>query len=356
MDESLSAFFHFNLSFYSSMSRKSHHTGVPDSTTLITAQDRELFDEAWRLSRQYHGNTLDVYLPGMIRYGKMVGRYPGVSITGNRCQLLCDHCRGLLLKPMIKTSDPGHLVRQCRAFSKNGDHGVLLTGGSDAHGQLPWKSYLPAIHQISAETDLFLSAHTGFPDDPTCRELKKAGVKQGLIDVMGDHETAGAIYHLKDLEPVLRSLSAIKKSGLQLAPHIVAGLFHGTIKAEMEALEIVRSHSPHVLVIVVLTPLKGTPMAGAPTPSPLEIARLLARARLLMPETPISLGCERPRNHNGLEIERLAIGAGVNRMAIWSDEALGEAERLGLTVRFQHTCCSVDFKKEYASSDQRLNS
>ncbi len=292
----------------------------------------------------------------MIRYGNMRGRYPGVSITGNRCQLLCDHCRGLLLKPMIKTSDPDHLVRQCLAFSKNGCHGVLLTGGSDPHGQLPWGHYLPAIRQINAETDLFLSAHTGFPDDQTCRDLNNAGVKQGLIDVMGDPETATAVYHLKGLRPVLKSLSAIKKSGLQLAPHIVAGLFHGTIKAEMEALDIIRSHSPHVLVIVVLTPLKGTPMAGAPTPSPLEIARLVARARLLMPKVPISLGCERPRNHNGLEIERLAIGAGVNRMAVWSDQALDEAQRLGLTVRFQHTCCSVDFKKEYASSDRRLNS
>jgi len=338
------------------MSRKSHKTGMPEAQRILTAQDRELFDEAWRLSREHHGNTLDLYLPGMIRYGNMRGRYPGVSITGNNCQLLCDHCRGLLLKPMIKTDDPDHLVRQCTAFSRKGAHGVLLTGGSDSHGQLPWKRYLPAIRRISNETDLFLSAHTGFPDYQTCHDLKKAGVKQGLIDVMGDHETAAAIYHLKGLGPVLKSLAAIKESGLQLAPHIVAGLFHGKIKAEMEALNIIRSHSPHVLVIVVLTPLKGTPMADASTPSPLEIARLVARARLLMPETPISLGCERPRNHKGMEIERLAIGAGVNRMAVWSDQALGEAQKLGLTVRFQHTCCSVDFKKQYAACDQRLNS
>jgi uncharacterized radical SAM superfamily protein len=175
------------------------------------------------------------------------------------------------------------------------------------------------------------------------------------MDVMGDDETATRIYHLKGLETVLKSLSAIKESGLQLAPHIVAGLYHGRIRAEMKALEIIRAHSPHVLVIVVLTPLKGTPMAETSHPSPLEIARLVARARLLMPETPISLGCERPRNKEGWEMERLAIRAGINRMAVWSDHALSEARRRGLKIRLQRTCCSVDFRKEYACPQEEMD-
>jgi uncharacterized radical SAM superfamily protein len=256
---------------------------------------------------------------------------------------------------MLKATDPDDLAGRCKAFAKNGAHGVLLTGGADPHGQLPWKRYLPAIDRISAETNLFLSAHTGFPNYQTCLKLKEAGVKQGLVDVMGDHETARSVYHLKGLKPVLEALSGIRKSGLQLAPHIVAGLFHGKMKAEQNALKIIRSHAPHVLVIVVLTPLKGTPMADATTPSPLEIARLIAQARLLMPQVPISLGCERPRNREGWEMERLAIHAGVNRIAVWSHRALSEARRLGLAVRLQRTCCSLDFQEGYASPLQALD-
>ena len=334
------------------MSSKSRNSRAPKTGTILTARDRELMDEAWRLSREHHGNTLDLYLPGMIRYGNVRGRYPAISITGDKCRLLCDHCRGVLLKPMLKARDPDDLVRRCKAFSERGAHGVLLTGGADPRGRLPWQQYLPAIARIGRETGLFLSAHTGFPDHRTCRDLRNAGVQQGLIDVMGDHETATRIYHLKGLETVLESLSAIKESGLQLAPHIVAGLYGGRMRAEMEALEIIRSHAPHVLVIVVLTPLKGTPMADAPQPSPLEIARLVARARLLMPRIPISLGCERPRNRQGWEMERLAIWAGINRMAVWSQQAVDEARGRGLEVRFQRTCCSLDFRKEYACHNE----
>ena len=329
------------------MSSKSRNPGPMEAQTILTAQDQSLFDEAWALSRENHGHTLDLYLPGMIRYGNVRGRYPAISITGNQCRLLCDHCRGLLLRPMLKAKDPDDLLRRCKAFAKNGAHGLLLTGGSNPEGQLPWSDYLSAVQRIKSETGLFISAHTGFPDYKTCCDLKEAGVTQGLIDVMGDHETARAIYHLKGLNPVLEALAGIKESGLQLAPHIVAGLFHGRIKAEQEALKIIRSHDPHVLVIVVLTPLKGTPMAGDTPPSPLEIGRLAAQARLLMPQVPISLGCERPRNRKGWEMERLAIRAGVNRMAVWSDQAVHEARRLGLTIRFQQTCCSLDFKEEY---------
>jgi lipoyl synthase len=331
-----------------SSKRRSHR---PDETgTILRTEDRALFREAWRLTRKYHGDTLDVYLPGMIRYGDLRGRYPAVSITGDRCRLLCDHCRGRLLEPMIKAQNPDDLYRRCRNFAGNGAQGVLLTGGSDLDGRLPWERFLPTIERISADTNLFLSAHTGFPDSPTCRDLKSAGVQQGLMDVMGDDETATRIYHLKGLETVLKSLSAIKESGLQLAPHIVAGLYHGRIRAEMSALEIIRAHSPHVLVIVALTPLKGTPMAEASHPSPLEMAHLVARARLMMPEIPISLGCERPRNKEGWAMERLAIRAGINRMAVWSDQALLEARGRGLKIRFQRTCCSVDFREEYACS------
>ena len=175
------------------MSSKSRNPKPAAAHTILTAEDQALFDEAWRLSRKHHGQTLDMYLPGMIRYGNVRGRYPAVSITGSRCQLLCDHCRGLLLSPMVKVENPEALVKRCSAFAKNGAHGVLLTGGSDLHGQLPWKHYLPAIERIKGETDLFLSAHTGFPGYRTCRQLKTAGVKQGLIDVMGDAETATSI-------------------------------------------------------------------------------------------------------------------------------------------------------------------
>ena len=332
------------------MSRKTIKTDTSPFQMRLSQEDRKLFKAAWDTARANHGNAFTFYLPGMIRYGQIRGRYPAISLTGNRCDLKCEHCKGKLLEPMLNAEGPDHLIEMSRRLAANGAHGILLTGGSDLQGKLPWERYAEVIEKIGRETDLFMSAHTGFPDLESCRLLKKAGLKQGLIDVMGDEQTAARVYHLAGLKQVFDAIEGIKKSGLQLIPHIVAGLWYGKLSAEYKALEIIRDYRPDALVIVVLTPLKGTPMAGVTPPSPLEIGRLIAKARLLMPDVPISLGCERPRDRQGWQMEKLAIRAGATRMAVWSEVAIREAKELGLTPRFQPTCCSLSFIKDFSSS------
>jgi uncharacterized radical SAM superfamily protein len=313
----------------------------------MTSEDELLFEQAFRETRANHGPEVTFYLPGMIRYENLRGRYPAISITGSRCELQCEHCKGRLLDPMIQVSEPDDLIQKAVYLQKRGAHGILLSGGSDPQGRLPWPKYVDAIREMAEKTGLYLSAHVGFPDLETCRQLKKSGLRQALLDVMGDEETASQVYHLNGLQTVKDALESLSQSGLQLAPHIVAGLHYGRMKGEDEALQILSRHDPAVLVVVVLTGLKGTPMAGIAPPSPLEVARLIARARLLMPLLPISLGCERPRNKQGTELEKLALRAGITRMAVWSEEVLEEALRLGLRPRFQATCCSVDFTESF---------
>jgi hypothetical protein len=313
----------------------------------MTSEDESLFEQAFRTTRANHGKEITFYLPGMIRYENLRGRYPAISITGKECELQCEHCKGRLLDPMIQVTEPNDLMQKALYLQKRGVHGILLSGGSDRQGRLPWAKYVDAIREITEATGLYLSAHVGFPDLETCRQLKKSGLRQALLDVMGDEETATRVYHLNGLQTVKDALESVSQSGLQLAPHIVAGLHYGRMKGEDEALRILSRHDPAVLVVVVLTGLKGTPMAGIAPPSPLEVARLIARARLLMPLLPISLGCERPRNKQGTELEKLALRAGITRMAVWSEEVLEEALRLGLRPRFQATCCSVDFTESF---------
>ena len=315
----------------------------------IEKKDRDLFDQAWNVARGHHGNSFTFYLPGMIRYGKIRGLYPALSLTGDRCQLLCEHCKGLLLKPMIKARNPKTLVTKCLKLVRSGNVGILLSGGSDRKGRLPWAKFYQAIQKIKTKTDLFISVHSGFVDFPTAVALKEAGVDQALIDIMGDETTAKMIYHLDSLQDVGISLENLVTSGLDVVPHIVAGLNYGKIQSEYDALKIISSFKVSSVVIVVLTPLKGTPMSGVFPPSPIEIARLIATARLMMPHTSISLGCERPRNKQGQLMEELSIRAGANRIAVWSKKTIDLALHLGLKPRFQLTCCSVPYRKDYSN-------
>lgn len=322
---------------------------IKDIYDNIPESERDLFTHAWKATRENHGDNFTFYLPGMIRYGHMRGLYPAISLTEDRCQLLCEHCKGLLLKPMIQVTSPEALVKKCLNLARSGRVGVLLSGGSDHEGKLPWEEFYQAISRIRSETDLFISIHSGFLDFTTAVALKRAGVDQALIDIMGDEETAKTIYHLDGLRTVITSLENLVNAGLDVVPHIVGGLMYGRIQGEYDALRTISRFRPSALVVVVLTPLKGTPMSGISSPPPIEIARLIATARLMMPNTPISLGCERPRTREGQLMEELAIYAGATRMAVWSRGTINLALNLGLKPLFQPTCCSVPYREDFSS-------
>jgi hypothetical protein len=93
------------------------------------------------------------------------------------------------------------------------------------------------------------------------------------------------------------------------------------------------------LVVVALMRIPGTPAARSEPPNAEQVADIIAAARFQMPEVPISLGCARQRGNSHLEV--LAIDAGVNKLALPSEQAVARARHYGLDIRYQPTCCSV---------------
>lgn len=300
----------------------------------------ERLKEARERSWRRFGKAIDFYLPGIFSLDGHTGKYPAVSITGPECALKCDHCEGKILASMEDVSDPGKLVEICRCLDARRHLGVLISGGCNAEGELPWEDFLPAIRQIKAETDLFVSVHSGLVDAATARGLKEAGADQALIDVIGDDDTFRQVYHLPfGVARIEASLAALDAAGLPMVPHIVCGLHYGKIRGEYRAIEMLKPYTVSQLVFVSLMGIPHTPMWKVVSPAADAVADLIAAARLALPDTLISLGCARERGN--VSMEKLAIDAGVNRMALPSEEAMRHAQDHGLEIAFQHTCCSV---------------
>ena len=302
----------------------------------------ELQAKARDLSWKNWGRRIDFYLPGMITLNGERGKYPAISITGESCKLNCDHCGGQLLKSMIPVTTPEKLIEMCIRADEAGHHGCLISGGCFTNGRLPWGPFIEAISEVKKLTHLNISIHSGLIDHKMAQRFKDAEVDQVLIEVIGDDETFKTVCHTDaGIESIKNSLTALKQAGLSIAPHIVAGLSYGKIKGELNALRMISEFEPPILVIVVLMPLAGTPMQDILPPNPFEIAKLMATARIKMPNTLISLGCARPRGKFSEELEILAIDSGVNRISLWSDAAINRAKEYGLQVEFHKTCCSI---------------
>ncbi len=309
---------------------------------MLSETTQELLARVSGLSWQRFGKRITFHLPGMFVVDGMRGRYPAISITGAHCGLNCDHCAGRILEPMPAATSPRALIDLCLRLKDAGVEGFLVTGGSDSQGRLPWDRFVDALGEVKRRTGLHLSIHSGMLDREVARSLKQAGVDQANLDIVGAEETWREVMHLPDGAALLdRSLEALHEAGLEVVPHVIMGIHFGRILGERKALDILRRYPPRLLVWVALMPLPSTPMAGAAPPSLEEAALLFAESRLAFPESEIALGCARPRGGYRLALERVAIQAGVNRVAVYSEETVDYARSLDLKVHFEQTCCSL---------------
>src|SRR4030042_26200 len=115
------------------------------------------FERAWPDSRARHGSRLTAYLPGMFVVDGRRGKYRAVSITGDKCDLDCGHCKGTLLRSMEHALSADDLKQQGQAAVARGDHGILVTGGCDQQGRLPWEEFIPAIRELKKRSGLTIT-------------------------------------------------------------------------------------------------------------------------------------------------------------------------------------------------------
>jgi len=269
-------------------------------------------------------------------------RFPTISITGKECALNCGHCGRRYLEHMRLCPTPDVLFTTCSRLASKGARGVLISGGYNREGYVPFEGFIDAIGQVKRETGLFINIHTGLMPAWLSRELGRAGVDMASVDLIGSDETIELVLGIeKTTRDYGRVLKELKRVVPHVVPHICIGLHEGKIGGEARALEIAAKIQPAALVFLVLVPTAGTPFEKISPPSPSEVGELITDARSKFPEATLALGCMRPRGDKRAEFELQAIRAGVDRIEIPSEQTIEAARKLGLDVRRLEACCAV---------------
>ncbi len=122
---------------------------------------------------------------------------------------------------------------------------------------------------------------------------------------------------------------------------MVCGLHYGRFLGEYRALEMIARYPVSTLIVVVLVPLVGTPMAHLPPPPVEDVVAFFAAARAAMPATKVNLGCARPLGTMKRELDEAAIDHGLNGIAYPADGAIAYARSRGLEPKLYEYCCSL---------------
>jgi uncharacterized radical SAM superfamily protein len=267
--------------------------------------------------------------------------FPTISVTGSGCALKCKHCGGKVLETMYPARTPEELYSLCGKLKSEGAVGCLISGGCLPDGSVPLDKFSEAISRVKADFGLTVFAHVGIVDFERALRLKEAGVDAALIDVLGANETIREVYNLNvTVEDYENALKALSQARLPFVPHVIVGLHYGKLKGELHALQMISRYKPSALVIIAFMPIHGTAMAQVEPPKPLDIARVLAAARVMFPKTPLALGCMRPKGKHRAETDVLAVKAGVDAIAFPAEEAIKFAEKQGFKISFSSYCCS----------------
>jgi uncharacterized radical SAM superfamily protein len=316
---------------------------------------QENFRKAQQISWKNFGRQIRFYAPSFMYYKTSYFcsspiEFPTISVTGKGCSLNCRHCGGIVLNTMHPATTPEILFKVCNQLKREGASGCLISGGCLPDGFVPLARFIDVIGRIKRELGLTVFVHTGVIDFKTALSLKKAGVDAALIDIVGSDETIREIYNLNvNVEDYANSLKALTDAGIPFVPHVIVGLHYGKLKGELHALEIISKTQPSALVIIAFMPIRGTEMEETEPPRPLDVAKVMMAARLMFPETPLVLGCMRPKNKSGATTEMLAIQAGVNGIAFPKEETVKFAQSEGYIATFSSFCCAQVY------SDARLD-
>jgi uncharacterized radical SAM superfamily protein len=244
---------------------------------------------------------------------------------------------------MIPAETPEALLSVARRLADQGALGMLVSGGSDCGGRLPWAAFFEALGEIKRSTDLKISVHTGLIGPDAAGGFARSGVDAALFDVVGSDECLRTVFHLDGgVAAVEASLDALVASGVRLMPHVVIGLERDGFAGEKRAVEMIAARRIGAVSFVIFMPMRGTPMERSPSPALERVAGVLAFARERMPDAIHALGCARPRNAYGEQVEALALITGVDRLAVPTGGAERAAAELGLQITRQRSCCSID--------------
>ena len=335
------------------MAVSSHWAGRPSLISIdapaAPSQLRAFDAQCWEIRRAYFPDQITFYAPGLKRYqtseysGHNADEFVSISVTGTACALSCEHCKTNVLKGMMALPQSGEsLFAVCAALARQGTRGVLISGGCDARGRVPLLPHIPDLIRVRRELGMAIRVHAGLPDEETCAGLGEVGLDGAMVDIIGHTDTIREVYHLPAApEDYEAALAGLERHRVPTVPHIILGLHYGRMLGEWRALEMVTHHPPKLLVLVILMPLSGTPMAVSRPPSLDEIAGFFQDARKALPTTPITLGCAWPLGELKMAIDRLAVDAGLNGIAYPADGIAEYARQRGLDTQFINACCGV---------------
>ena len=280
-----------------------HDWGVEEIRVLLAAPLFELLDRARRIHKQYHPSG-DVQLASLL------------SIKTGGCPENCRYCPQSAHFEVGRRNKSGLLkvgevLERAKAAKAAGASRFCM--GAAWRSVRDGEEFERVLNMVDGVRKLGMEACVtlGMLNETQARQLKKAGLTAYNHNLDTSPEFYGRIITTRTFDERIDTLKACRRAGLQLCSGGIIGMGE-SLEDRAGLLRSLAGFRPHPesVPINALEPVAGTPMGHYRPVEAMELVRMCAAARIVMPQARVRLSAGRSRLSK--EAQVLCFLAGAN--------------------------------------------
>jgi biotin synthase len=250
----------------------------------------DLFYAAHKVRRHFHGNRVTFCSILPTKFGN--------------CSEDCKFCAqsghfdtGIQSHPMM---DGSEVAQACADAKQRGASAFGIVNSGRGPTQREWPKIMEAVHAMKQVDGICHCATLGTLSEEQAQDLKAAGVRRINHNLETSKEFYPRIVTTHAWQERVETVRLAQRVGLETCCGCIFGMGE-TIEDRVSLAFSLKDLNPSVVPLNFLFPIPGTPLENAPKLRPLEILKIIAAMRLILPRQDLKIAGGREKNLRDLQ-------------------------------------------------------
>ena len=264
-----------------------------EADALFRLDGEEVYDllyAAHKVRRHFHGNRVTFCSILPTKFGN--------------CSEDCAFCAqsghfdtGVTAHPMM---DGAEVARACADSRDKGASAFGIVNSGRGPTKREWPKVMEAVHAMKDVDGICHCATLGTLTEEQARDLKAAGVRRINHNLETSKEFFPKVVSTHTWQERVDTVRLAQREGLEACCGCIFGMGEA-VEDRVSVAFSLKELNPNVVPLNFLYPIAGTPLAEAPRLKPLEILKIVAVMRLVLPRQDLKVAGGREKNLRDLQ-------------------------------------------------------
>lgn len=258
----------------------------------------DLFYAAHKVRRHFHGNrvTFCSIIPA---------KFGNCSEDCAFCAQSAHFDTGIEAHAMMEPKD---VVAAITFARDNGASAFGIVNSGRGPTRKEWPQLMEVVRAVNEVDGICHCVDIGTISEEQARELKAAGVRRVNHNIEASREFYPKIVTTHTWQERVETVKTVKRAGLEACCGCIFGMGE-SVEDRVSVAFSLKELNPNVVPLNFLYPIAGTPLEKTPRLRPMEILKIIATMRLILPKQDLKVAGGREKNLRDLQSWIFYVGA-----------------------------------------------